>query len=144
MVGGGEVFINGVLGANSVGGKISGGGEGITFVFEDQATDKLRVELDNHRAGVRVLLGGDGEGMAKGEVHGGGVAGGKVSTTLGGIKNGGDNLLEDDTGDCSWGGGGCDERAMDSKRVGAEGLLKAVHLFGEVVDGGVLLPQLLA
>ncbi len=128
MVGGGEVFVNGVLGANSVGGKISGGGEGITFVFEDQAADKLRVELDNHRAGLRVLLGGDGEGMAEGEVHGGGVARGQVSTALGSFKDGGDDFLEDNTGDCCWRGGGGDRKAVNTKRVGAKSLFEAVPL----------------
>ncbi len=46
---------------------------------------------------MRVFLGGDGEGMAEGEVHGRGVARGQVSTSLGSFKDGGDDLLEDDT-----------------------------------------------
>ncbi len=118
-----------VFGANSVGGEISGGGEGIMFVFEDQAADKLGVELNYHRAGVLVLLGGDGEGMAEGEVHGGGVARGRVSTALGSFKDGGDDFFENNTGNCCWRGGGGDRKAVNTKRVGAKSLFEAVHLF---------------
>ena len=50
MVGGSEVLIDGVFGANSVGGKISGGGKGIAFVLEDEAADELRIKLDNDGA----------------------------------------------------------------------------------------------
>jgi hypothetical protein len=141
MVGGSEVLIYGEFGANSVGGKVSGGGKGIAFVLEDETADEFRIELDNDRAGRRVFLGGNGEGMAEGEVHRGGVAGGKVSTALRGIEDGGDDLLKDNAGDCCWRGGGCNGQTVDAKRIGAKGLFESVHLFGEVVDGGVLLPQ---
>ncbi len=51
MIGGGEILVDGVLGADSVGGKIGGGGEGVALVLEDQAAYKLGVELHNDRAG---------------------------------------------------------------------------------------------
>ena len=51
MIGGGEILVDGVFGADSVGRKISGGGEGVALVLEDQATYELGVELHDDRAG---------------------------------------------------------------------------------------------
>jgi hypothetical protein len=115
MVGGSEVLIYGEFGANSVGGKISGGGKGIAFVLEDETADEFRIELDNYRAGRRVFLGGNGEGMAEGEVHRGGVRGGKVATALGSFEDGGDDLFEDDTWDRCWRCGGSDRETVNTK-----------------------------
>jgi len=55
-------------------------------------------------------------------MHGGGVAGGQVSTTLGSFEDGGDDFLENNTGNCCWRGGGGDGKAVDAKRVGAKSL----------------------
>ncbi len=69
MVDWGEVFVDGIFGSNAVGGGVRYSGEGITFVFEDEAANNLRVELDDDwRRGV--LLRWNGEGIDKGRVEG--------------------------------------------------------------------------
>ncbi len=53
--------------------------------------------------------------MAEGEVHGEGVSRGQISTSLGSFENRGDDLFEDDTGDCCWRGGGSNGKTMYMK-----------------------------
>jgi len=71
VVGGGEVFVYRVFGADSVGGKVVDGREGGSLEFEDEAADSFGVEFDNDGRGGGVLLGGNGEGIGEDEVGGG-------------------------------------------------------------------------
>jgi len=82
--------------------------------------------------------------MAKCEVHGWGMGRGEVSTSLGSFKNRGEYLFENNARNCRGRGGGGDRKTMDAKGIGAEGLLKAVHFYSQLVNGGVLLVYLLA
>ncbi len=82
--------------------------------------------------------------MAECEVHRWSVGGGEVSTSLGSFEDRSNYLFEDDARNCRGRGGGGDGEAMDTKRIGAEGLFEAIHFFSKLVDGGILLVYLLA
>jgi hypothetical protein len=81
--------------------------------------------------------------MAEGKVHGWSMRGGEVSTALDSFQYQGDNLFKDNTRDCRGRSRGGDGKTMDAERVGAERLFKAIHFLGQLVDGGVLLVDLL-
>ncbi len=78
MVGGRQALVDGVKrvnGADTVGGGVGCGGDGVALVFEDQVANELRVELHND-GGSGVLLGRDGKCVGNGGVDVGGVGGG--------------------------------------------------------------------
>jgi hypothetical protein len=128
VVGWGEVFINGELGSDAVGGEVVGGREGCTFVFEHKATKIFGVKLHDDWADVGVLLGGDREGASEGVVKYRLVVGREVMLLLGRLDDGNDDLLIDNGEDLGCGGVGVNRQAVDTNRVGAGGLLQTVNL----------------
>jgi hypothetical protein len=81
MVGSRQVLVDGIDGADTVGGGVGCGGDGVALVFEDQVADELRLELHND-GGSGGLLGRDGKCVGNGGVDVGGLGGGDVSTLL--------------------------------------------------------------
>ena len=75
MVGSCQVLVDGIDGADTVGGRVGCSGDGVALVFEDQVANELGVELHNN-GGSGGLLGRDGKCVGNGGVDVGGVGGG--------------------------------------------------------------------
>ncbi len=103
VIGGSQVFKDGIAVADSVGGEVGILGEGLLLVLEDQVPHKLGGELEDD--GAVAFLGWKGKyvGDQEGKWEGGG--GGKVAAGSGGVEAGLDDFFEHDIRNSIGGGG---------------------------------------
>jgi hypothetical protein len=107
VVGGCQVFKDGIAVADSVGGEVCVLGEGLLFVLEDQVPHELRGELEDD--GAVAFLGRKGKNVGDQEMEWEGSGRRKVAAGGGGVEAGLDDFLEHDIRD-SIGGGGRSDR----------------------------------
>jgi len=113
-------------------------------VLEDQASDKLGEEFDNHWGGWGILLGRDGKCVDQGEVEDRFGSWRQVTTLLSDLEDGEDDLSIDDVGYLAGGSVAVDRQTVDSDGVHAHALVEAVYLLRKLVDDGIFFLELLA